>query len=380
MTSPLSALRSVQESLRAIVEPLPEAELRKQFHPDLSPLGWHLGHCVFVEAFWIYEQWLDKPSPVEGLHDLYFPEQSPKPKRGRRLPDKAELLAWARERQRLHVELLTDHPATARRHPLMRADYLPRFLLQHHAQHVEIMHMALAQRESGAADAPAAAVTPRPPRHERVTLPAGEYRLGHGDTAYYDNERPPRDVRLAPTAIARYPVRNAEFLAFMRDGGYRNRRWWTEEGWNWRTRTGAAHPEHWRHDGNGGWRAVTPAGIRPLRAESTLMGINYFEARAYAAWAGARLPHEYEWEAAESLGLLADVGMSWEWCHNRFHPYPGFRPFPYDGYSLPWFDGDHYVLRGGSPYTLSWIRRPSFRNFYTPDKRHIFAGCRLAYD
>jgi iron(II)-dependent oxidoreductase len=72
--------------------------------------------------------------------------------------------------------------------------------------------------------------------------------------------------------------------------------------------------------------------------------------------------------------------MAWEWCRNRFHPYPGFRAFPYDGYSLPWFDGYHYTLRGGSPYTLPWIRRASFRNFYAADKRHVFAGCRLAFD
>ena len=73
-------------------------------------------------------------------------------------------------------------------------------------------------------------------------------------------------------------------------------------------------------------------------------------------------------------------GGAWEWCGNRFHPYPGFRTFPYDGYSLPWFDGRHHVLRGASPYTLSCLRRASFRNFYTPEKRHVFAGCRLAFD
>jgi iron(II)-dependent oxidoreductase len=378
-TLPLSALRALQRTLIALVEPLTEPELRNQLHPDLSPLGWHLGHCVFVEAFWIYQRWLGQPGRIDELHDLYGPERSPKPQRGGRLPDRATLLDWAGERLQRHVEILSEPPLAARGHPLLARDYLPRFLLQHHAQHFETMRMALAQRGTAHYRQHGSRIVPRQPRHETITLAAGEYLIGSDDTGSYDNEGPPRHVRLAQIRLAKRPVRNDEYLAFMQDDGYRNRRWWSEAGWHWRCAHVVEHPEHWR-PADGGWMALTPDDAAPLHADDALIGISRFEAEAYAAWTGGRLPHEYEWEAAASQDLLDGIGTAWEWCHNRFHPYPGFRPFPYDGYSLPWFDGRHYVLRGGSPYTLPWIRRPSFRNFYTADKRHIFAGCRLAFD
>jgi iron(II)-dependent oxidoreductase len=376
----LQALRDVQHELLALVEPLPEAELRQQFHADLSPLGWHLGHSVFVETFWICERLLGDRRPTGSQHDLYFPELSPKHVRGDRLPPKRELLDWARQRQREHLALLADPPAAARAHPLLADDYLPRFLLQHHAQHVEIMRMALAQRAAHMApDGAGNRMEPRQPVHEAVRLPGGEYLLGSADSAAYDNEQPPRRVRLGGAWLAKRLVRNDEYLAFMESGGYRERRWWSDDGWRWLRATEARQPEHWQRTTDGGWLMFGPRGVAPLQASAALIGISLFEAQAYAAWAGGCLPHEYTWEAAAALGLLTDIGAAWEWCRNRFHPYPGFRAFPYDGYSLPWFDGKHYVLRGGSPYTSASIRRPSFRNFYTADKRHIFAGCRLAF-
>ena len=99
-----------------------------------------------------------------------------------------------------------------------------------------------------------------------------------------------------------------------------------------------------------------------------------------AAWADARLPHEFEWEAAADLGLLQNIGYVWEWCSNALSPYPGFQAFPYDRYSTPWFDDHHLVLRGGSLYTDPGLRRNSFRNFFEPHVRHHFGGLRLAFD
>ena len=116
-----------------------------------------------------------------------------------------------------------------------------------------------------------------------------------------------------------------------------------------------------------------------LAADTAVHGINHYEASACAAWAGARLPHEYQWEAAHRSRQLDDVGRAWEWCANSFHPYNGFSAFPYEGYSTPWFDGTHYSLRGASLHTRPELRRASFRNFYTAEKRHIFAGLRLVY-
>jgi len=114
-------------------------------------------------------------------------------------------------------------------------------------------------------------------------------------------------------------------------------------------------------------------------------GINYHEAQAFANWASlhhgqTRLPHEYEWEAAKQSDCLKITGQVWEWCQNSFHPYVNFRAFPYDGYSMPYFDASHFVMKGASRYTENVIQRNSFRNYYQADKRHQFAGCRLVFE
>jgi formylglycine-generating enzyme required for sulfatase activity len=129
-------------------------------------------------------------------------------------------------------------------------------------------------------------------------------------------------------------------------------------------------------------------GPHALQADAPVYGVNYYEASAYTTWlrqsgsvifSGVRLPHEYEWEAAAQLEVLDRRGEAWEWCGNTFHPYPGFTAFPYDGYSQAWFDGNHFVLRGGSLHTRPPIGRSTFRNFYNPDKRHIFSGLRVVF-
>jgi len=377
----LSALRETQSALRTVIEQCREVDLYRQFHPDLSPLGWHFGHCVFVEIVWLRERVLGDDHFAQEFADLYLPERSPKGERGNRLPPREALLGWARQLQCQHARLLADPPQRLRRHPLMRDDYLVWFLAQHHAQHLEIMRMVMAQRAATeqhgmAVAAPLALRRPSPPR---VVLPAGDYRIGNNDCRAFDNEQPPRRARIAAVELAARLASNAEYLAFL-DDGHPQRRFWSEAGWRWRQSQQDHLPEHWRRDAQGNWLQLTPSGPRPLAPDDPVLGINHHEAAAFAAWAGGRLPHEYEWEAAATLGLLRDAGGAWEWCRNRFHPYPGFRAFPYDGYSLPWFDGGHYSLRGGSPFTMPWLRRPSFRNFYQADKRHVFAGVRLAFD
>ncbi|NLO79911.1 MAG: ergothioneine biosynthesis protein EgtB [Xanthomonadaceae bacterium] len=375
-TDSLAALRTIQDALCDLLAPLAERDLRSQFHPDLSPLGWHLGHCVFTEALWLSRA-RAVPAPAAALRSLYTPALSPKPARGGRLPTKPTLLTWARRQQARHREALAALPTAALTR--YRLADLPLFLAQHHAQHLETMRMALAQRTARQAMPPAGATLEAlPPRQDAVLLPAGQYRLGSTAAAAYDNEQPPRAVRLQAARLARRAVSNAEFLGFMEDGGYRRRELWSEAGWRWRSRLHALRPEYWRQAPNGGWLLLRPDGCQPLPGDEPLLGISRYEAEAFANWAGARLVHEYEWEAAAGLGLLEDAGMVWEWCGNRFHPYPGFRAFPYAGYSLPWFDGRHYVLRGGSSQTVPWLKRTSFRNFYPAHQRHLFAGLRLA--
>lgn len=374
--SALTQLAQVQAELRTLAA---RADPLRQFHPELSPLGWHLGHCLFVERFWIGERMLGEPVDP-ALAALYLPEFSPKAERGARLPSPEALLAECARLQGEHLALLAEPPPRLRKHSLMHQHYLPLFLLQHHAQHVEIMRMVLAQAAAAEPPGPGGRVAPRPPRRGKVRLAAGEYEIGGRAPLAFDNELPGRRVRLAEAWLAPQPVSNAEYLGFMEDGGYQDRRWWDDHGWIWQRGLGRRAPEHWRPGADGGWEELTPTGPHPLDGEAALLGLSHFEARAFAAWAGARLPHEYEWEAAAGRGLLEQLGESWEWCANRFHPYPGFAPFPYQRYSLPWFDGHHYVLRGASRYSHPAILRVSFRNFYQRDKRQQFAGLRLAWN
>lgn len=359
---------------------LPCDELRRQYHPDLSPIGWHIGHCALTESYWLREVVLGEPPADESLHALYFPENSHKERRAAALPPGGELLAWAerthRDNRVLAMELAERMPG----HALLRDGYLLDFLAQHYAQHLETMAYVLAQRGLSFPEqaAPASEPAPRSPAPEGVPLAGGRFRLGSDALAAYDNEQPAHEVALAPATLARDPVTNAEFVAFIEDGGYRRPGLWSTAGWHWREAAGIEQPVFWR--GAPGQRyEVTPDGPRTLEPDAPVAGLGYWEADAFARWAGARLPHEHEWEALAAEGALRSVGQAWEWCANALFPYPGFRAFPYEGYSMPWFDGNHFVLRGGSEHTRDAVRRVSFRNFYEPDKRHLFAGLRLAW-
>ncbi|SDG32609.1 iron(II)-dependent oxidoreductase [Limimonas halophila] len=373
-------LEGLHRATRRIAEALTPAEVARQYHPLLSPIGWHLGHCALVERYWLRELCLGEPSDP-GQHALYFPEFSAKDSRGQRVPERDALLTHVEREHAHHRALLADPPPALRDHPLMADSYLLHFLHQHHAQHLETIRFVLAQRAHREAPDPHAPATPAPaiPAPETAALPAGRVRVGWDDVRAYDNERPASEVDLAGGRIARHPVTNAEWLAFMADGGYRTNRWWSETGQAWREANAIAAPDAWRRAANGAWVEVTPDGVRPLDPDAPVMGVSWHEAAAFAAWADARLPHEHEWEAAARTGLLNGTGRVWEWCANALFPYPGFRAFPYEGYSVPWFDGRHMIARGGSAWTHDAVRRPSFRNFFEPEVRHAFTGLRLAW-
>ncbi|MCS3902975.1 iron(II)-dependent oxidoreductase [Methylohalomonas lacus] len=353
-----------------------------QFHPDLSPSGWHLGHCVFTENYWIRE--VIEAQPLAAANrDLYVPEFSYKPARGQQLPDFHDLIDWAGREQRENSRRLQQLQHNPRRHPLLRGGYLHDFLIQHYAQHYETLCYARAQRQLQQASAVPVRPLPvrRPNARDAVTLAGGDYAVGQTAPGRpYDNEHSRHTITLAGCRLAHRPLSNAEFFGFMEDGGYERRELWSDAGWHWLQTAAVARPGYWRCDDPGHYFQVSPAGAERLRPGAPVVGINYHEAAAVAAWAGARLPHEHEWEAATRSGLLQGRGQVWEWCANAFYPYPGFQAYPYDGYSLPYFDNAHFVLRGGSRYTRRVIKRPSFRNYYEADKRHLFAGVRLAWD
>jgi iron(II)-dependent oxidoreductase len=371
-----------QALLQALVEDADDHSYRSQYHPDLSPLGWHLGHCVYTECLWLHETIRGDDSVSAPIADLYTPPHTPKPARGSLLPRRSDLVTWARELNDFNLYTLQNLRPEWRQHPLLENDYIIHFLIQHNSQHYETMLMILTQKRlteyqpNGERRAPLEAVSPS---DNRIDIPAGHYRIGGERPLAYDNELPRQQADLGPFAIGRLPVSNAEFLGFIEDNGYRRRELWSDSGWDWLQACQVQSPDHWRCSGVGDWHGVSIRGAYDLAAGEPVAGINHHEANAFARWAGARLPHEYQWEAACRIGLLEQTGRVWEWCSNSFHPYEGFTPFPYEEYSRPWFDDRHYSLRGGSLHTRPAIKRPSFRNFFEADKRHVFAGLRLVY-
>jgi len=379
----IDTLGQSQALLLALIEDTDDATCRNQYHPDLSPLGWHLGHCVYNECFWLHEKVRGDNSVTAPIEDFYTPPRTPRPERGARLPPRADLLMWAREIQAFNLHFLRNLRPEWQAHPLLKDDYLIHFLLQHNSQHYETMLMILTQKSLGEYRPDTA--TPQPAlqaaelRRDTVDIPAGHYRIGGERPIACDNELPPQQADLGPYAISRYPVTNAEYLAFIEAGGYSNDTLWNDAGKLWLQASGAAHPDHWRQTGGDNWHALGIRGAYALAPDEPVSGISHFEASAFARWAGAQLPHEYQWEAACRIGALENTGRVWEWCGNTFQPYDGFTPFPYDEYSLPWFDDRHYSLKGGSLHTRPAIKRPSFRNFFEADKRHVFAGLRLVY-
>lgn len=378
----LTQLQHQQSLLLDTVSRFSGDAYKTQFHPDLSPAGWHLGHCLFTENYWLREVVLGQEADDESLKALYVPELSPKGLRGGALPESDELHHWVSGRQQQNLELLAQLYEQAHGHDLLSEDYLLKFLSLHYAQHVETVMYVMTQWQLQQQPAFVAGTVLEACGLSRCSelIDPARYQIGREDQSCpYDNEVPSFELELKTCRIASQPVSNAAYLAFMQDGGYEKQEHWSETGWAWRQSCDVTHPECWQRDTAGHWYEVNEQGAANLTGDDPVRGISYFEAQALADWAGARLPHEYEWETAKKLGLLQASGEVWEWCENCFHPYEGFQAYPYAGYSQPYFDNKHFTLRGGSRHTQAIVDRTTFRNYYEADKRHQYAGVRLAF-
>ena len=380
----LRRLQHLQMQVLQTVAELGEPTCRKPVQPQLSPAGWHLGHCVYMEARGLHIVVPGRPAPARKIYELYDSRAASREGRGQRLPPLNQLLEWAGDKQQEHRRLL-ELISGDKQQRLLRRHYLLQLLIQHNAQHYETLCIIRAQLNKPLADTRPCGKPERrhySPSAERSTelLPAGDYQIGSAaEHAPYDNEHAAHRVSLGAMRIARRPVSNAEYLDFINAGAYREADYWSPEGWQWRQQQCVDMPGYWSFSATAGWQQYTVEGVRNLNLREAVSGLSHHEAAAYANWAGARLPHEYEWEAARRSKLLEQCGRVWEWCSNTLHPYPGFVPYPYRNYSMPYFDGRHYVLRGGSRYTCRELRRASFRNYYTAGTRHLFTGLRLVF-
>jgi iron(II)-dependent oxidoreductase len=343
-----------------IFDGMSEAEFREQLHPQFSPLGWHLGHIAYTEAAWLIAKCGRRALPRPELEAIFHVDALPKGERSRRIPDLPSVKDYAATVRAEMLDCLEEAP-------IDRQERLWRFVLQHEAQHTETVQLLLALRDRGDS-ADGGDLDGALNLIDWIRMPGGTVTVGLETAEALDNERPAHPVRVDAFEIARDPVRQASYAAFIADGGYARPELWSAEGWDWLQGAGVTEPLYWRPDA----------------PELPVCGVSAYEAEAFCRWAGARLPTEFEWEAATQVagadGPRDMLGHVWEWTASPFAPYPGFEPWPYPGYSQTYFDGHHRVLRGGSWATRPWARRPSFRNWYTPDIRQIFAGFRCARD
>jgi iron(II)-dependent oxidoreductase len=407
-------LRDARRRTLALVEDLTDPQLLGPHLPTVNPLLWEIGHVAWFQERWVLRRG-GAPSLRPDADALYDSSAVAHETRwDLPLPSRADTLAYlARVLARVLEPL-------ERREPSPEEAYFLQLALFHEDMHAEAFLMT---RQALAYPRPAALPPPPDgaagPLAGDVAVPGGPLLLGARpeDGFVFDNEKWAHPVELRPFAVARAPVTQAEFAAFVEDGGYRRPELWSAAGWGWREQVDAGHPVYWERRPPGGWWRREFDRWLPLEPHRPVFHVNWYEAEAYCRWSGRRLPTEAEWELAAAgpqipkrrfpwgaappaperanldglaggvldvaaapagdgpYGCRQLVGNVWEWTASPFQPYPGFAPDPYRDYSAPWF-GSHNVLRGGCWATRGRMLRVTWRNFYRPERRDAWAGFR----
>jgi dimethylhistidine N-methyltransferase len=385
----LDRYRSVRAETLRRVEPLSAEDQVVQSMPDTSPAKWHLAHTTwFFETFLLAPHLVDY-RPLDAsfayLFNSYYEAVGPRhPRQARGLitrPSLEEVLAYRRRVDAAMLRLLA-RPVS------VQVENLVALGLAHEEQHQELILMDILHLFDQSPLKPAYGHGFHPRRALGgagwIHFDGGRAEIGEdGDGFAFDNEGPRHEVILGPYQLATRLVTNAEWLAFMEDGGYGRPELWLSDGWARARQEGWEAPLYWRC-GEDGWTEMSLHGRRPLALDEPALHLSYYEADAYATWAGKRLPTEAEWEqattvAAHRLEQLYDC--AWQWTASAYLPYPGFSPA--DGavgeYNGKFMIGQ-MVLRGGSSATPSGHSRATYRNFFYPHQRWMFSGLRLAED
>lgn len=363
------------------------AERLARAAPPLGPPLWDLAHVAHFEQEWLLLRLGAEPVLAPKLTAEYDPERFPRARREGLAPQLDAVLGDLEAIRRAAFEVRARYvagarpmdPETAR---LVAEDWVWGMVLRHEVQHVE----TLLQWAQLAGIDPGAALPQRTPAaiagndEERVELPAGEANFGAGEGFAYDNERPARRLSHGPLSIDRWPVSNRRYLAFVEADGYRRAEFWSPAGRSFLDASGARHPAHWERGPGGVWRERRFGELCAVDPKGPVNQISWYEAEAFARFAGARLCSEAEWERAARAGVLGlDHGALYQWCADEFAPYPGFAPWPYREYSQVHFGRGLRVLRGSSFAASPWLSSPSYRNWDRPERRQVFAGLRLAH-
>jgi iron(II)-dependent oxidoreductase len=416
----LRQLRDARARTLALVADLNASQLIGPRMSIVNPPLWEIGHLAWFQERWCLRHAGDskplRPSILPHADRLYDSSAVAHDSRwDLPLPTLDHTLAYmdavlGRVAERLDTAAT---PSLA---------YFAQLCALHEEMHGEALTYT---RQTLAYPAPACAdAAGRAPADERAAgdaeVPGGRFVLGATpDSGFvFDNEKWAHEVVVAPFQIARACVTDRELEAFVEDGGYEHQALWSPEGWTWLTAHAVSHPAYWRKD-SGSWYRRRYDQWQSLARDAAAMHVNWYEASAYCTWAGRRLPTEREWEYAAAasphradkrryawgdgepeprhanlygqsdgpapVGAYAEgdsawgcrqmIGNVWEWTADAFEPYPGFAADPYREYSQPWF-GTHKVLRGGCFATRATLIRNTWRNFYTPDRRDVYAGFR----
>jgi ergothioneine biosynthesis protein EgtB len=385
----VEAYLAVRNETEHRASPLTPEDQLIQSMPDASPAKWHRAHTTWFFEQFLLGEYCDGYRPFHPdyafLFNSYYVSAGPRHARHARghltRPGAEEITAYRQHVDAAMVKFI--HAAKAD----TLAAIAPRMEigLNHEQQHQELMLTdilhAFAQNPIPPAYDPAWQFPASTRSGEQwVTLNEGIHSIGHaGETFHFDNEKPAHRALIGPVRLARNLVTNAEWLAFMRDGGYATPTLWLMDGFAAASNEQWRAPGHWREI-DGEWQVMTLAGLKPVDAAAPVCHVSYYEADAFARWSGKHLPTEMEWEAAARAGYLNEAfGLVWQWTRSAYAAYPGYRAV--EG-ALGEYNGkfmvNQLVLRGSSLATPDGHSRVSYRNFFYPQHRWQFTGLRLA--
>ena len=420
-------LEDARKRTRLILDSLSDEDLAAQHDPIMSPLIWDYGHIGNYEELWLLERSFKRGLSDRSLYDIYDASLHPREERpSLNLLDRPGAELYLEAVREAAVEALESADLDGDE-PLLKDGFVYNMILQHEAQHNETMLQTL-QLMSGRGYKPEPLVdTPATGKAygEMIPVPGGSFVMGTNDRSLVlDNERDAHEVDVPGFYLDEVPVTNGAYLKFVEDGGYRREEFWEEAGWAWIQSQNISAPKHWYQPGPHSWWTQRFGYDEPLLLDAPVVHVCWYEADAYARWAGKRLPTEAEWEKAASwdpetatkrlfpwgvetpaaggdkanldqlsfrttrvgaypagtsaYGALDMIGNVWEWTASEFSAYPGFEAFPYREYSETFFDDGYKVLRGGSWATRPVATRNTFRNWDLPIRRQLFAGLRCA--
>lgn len=422
----IEELRDARARTLELVQDLTDEELLGPKLAIVNPMRWEIGHVAYFHEFWTLRHVHGCAPIIANADQLYDSIAIAHDRRwDLPLPSRAQTLAYMGAVLKAQIDRLASGSVSA------SAMYFYQYAVFHEDMHTEAFTYT---RQTLGYEAPplALAVNTDPgwkvgPLADDAAVAGGRFMLGAQRTNgfVFDNEKWAHAVELQPFRIARAPVTNQDFLAFVEDGGYRRRELWDDQGWRWRQAAGLEHPVYWIRDGAHGWRVRCFDQQVALSPFTPVIHVSWYEAKAYCHWAGRRLPSEAEWELAAAGAPTADgggiannkrrfpwggdtptasranldgralgcvdvaalpqsdsafgcrqmIGNVWEWTDTTFRPYPGFTPDMYREYSQPLF-GETKVLRGGCWATRGRMLRNTWRNYYGPDRNDVFAGFR----